>query len=256
MNKEEALSLLPDNCRALVIVSGGLDSTIALRLAVEKYGKNNVKALTFDYGQKQAVEIGYAVESCDYLEVNHEIINAEFLHDLSMGFSANVDDSIPMPTIQEILGDPQPKTYIPNRNMILMSIAAAYAEVNSLNVILCGLQVHDLYSYWDTSARFVEKLNDVLAENRKQKISVISPFSQLSKMEELSLLKQIDGNLNLARLTFTCYNPKFGMQCGKCPSCAERIMNFAKFGCEDPQFYAIDIDWKKLIAKEAEKSVQ
>lgn len=256
MNKAQALSQLPDNCRALVIISGGLDSTIALRLTVQKYGAKNVRAITFDYGQKQSIEIGYAMESCELLKVHHEVIDAKFLHDISLGFSANVDEAIAVPDIKEVLGDPQPKTYVPNRNMIMLSIAAAYAETQKLNIIVCGLQVHDLYGYYDTSQRFVDKLNSVLEENRLFKIKIISPFSSLSKADELSLLKQLDGNLNLTRSTFTCYNPSAGMQCGKCAACAERIMNFAKFGCEDPQFYAINIDWKNLIEKEAGKSAQ
>jgi 7-cyano-7-deazaguanine synthase len=256
MNRLQALSRLPNNCRALVIVSGGLDSTIALRLTVEKYGKNNVKAITFDYGQKQSIEISHAMESCEILGVAHEVINASFLAEISMGFSANVDPNIAVPDIKEVLGDPQPKTYVPNRNMILLSIAAAYAETQNLNVIVCGLQVHDLYGYYDTSQRFVDKLNSVLEENRKFKIKIISPFSDLSKAEELSILKQLDGNIQLARSTFTCYNPINGVQCGKCAACSERIMNFARFGTEDPQFYDIDINWSRLIEKEKQQSAQ
>jgi 7-cyano-7-deazaguanine synthase len=225
-----------------------MDSTIAMRLAVEKYGSKNVSAITFDYGQKQAFEIERAKLSTYKLGVKHKVVNASFLGDISKGFSANVDKDMDMPTIKEVLGDPTPKTYVPNRNMILMSIAAAYAETQDTETILCGLQVHDEYGYWDTTQRFVDTMNDVFSQNRKIKPHLVAPFSQLSKYNELELLQEMDSNLELLRFTLTCYNPNSDHQsCGVCPSCSERIANFAKFGQRDLIDYSIDIPWNQLI---------
>ena len=248
MNAKQALELLPDTKGCVVILSGGLDSTITMRLAVEKYGAENVAALTYDYGQKQRREIEMAKISTNMLRVRHKVVDASFLGDISKGFSANVDTDIAMPTIQDVLGDPRPKTYVPNRNMILMSIAAAYAEVNNVDTILCGLQVHDEYGYHDTTQRWVDKVNDVLSENRIIKIKVTAPFSKLSKLEELRILHELDRDVNLAMFTLTCYNPDTEHRsCGICPSCSERIANFIKFGYRDPVQYSTDIDWEKLI---------
>lgn len=250
MSLEDILKLLPDNKKAVVILSGGLDSTIALRLAIEKYGKENVAAITFDYRQKQSVEIDCAYKTCEKLDIKWEVIDTGFLAKISQGFSANVDNDIPVPSIKQVLGDPQPKTYVPNRNMILLSIAAAFAEVGGYDTIICGLQIHDLYGYFDTSQRFIDKLNLVLDENRKHKIQILSPFSNLSKLQELQLLQEMDGNIELTKSTYTCYKGASGLdQCGVCPSCAERIMNFAKFGCKDPVPYLIPVDWNQLIEK-------
>lgn len=244
----DALNLLPETKGCVVILSGGMDSTIAMRLAVEKYGNANVSALTFDYGQKQAKEITMASVSTTLLQVEHKVIDASFLGDISKGFSANVDKDMAMPTIKDVLGDPRPKTYVPNRNMILMSIAAAYAETKNVDTILCGLQVHDEYSYFDTTQRWVDKMNNVLSENRNIKIKLIAPFSTLSKKQELFILKELDGDLSLLKNTLTCYNPdNEGRSCGRCPSCSERIKNFADFGVKDPVPYSIDIQWEKLI---------
>lgn len=241
------LESLPDTKGVVVILSGGMDSTIAMRIAVEKYGSENVKALTFNYGQKQKVEIEKARQSTSFLEVEHKIIDASFLHDISMGFSANVDPSIKMPTIREVLGDPTPKTYVPNRNMILMSIAAAYAETKGIDTILCGLQVHDEYGYWDTTQSFVDAVNNVLNQNRKVKIKIVAPFSELSKKQEIAILEELDDNIGLLLMTITCYNPnENGESCGKCPSCSERIKNMADAGFRDPISYSIDIPWEKL----------
>lgn len=246
----DALGLLPDTKGCVVILSGGMDSTITMRLAVEKYGKENVSALTFYYGQKQKKEIEMAKLSTYKLGVTHKIIDASFLGDISKGFSANVDTEIEMPTIKDVLGDPRPKTYVPNRNMILMSIAAAYAETRNVDTILCGLQVHDEYGYHDTTQRWVDKVNDLLSENRIIKIKLIAPFSKLSKFDELNILREIDSNLNLTLFTLTCYNPDVdGNSCGKCPSCSERIANFAKIGEQDPVPYSANIPWNNLIEK-------
>lgn len=248
MRANDALALLPDTKGCVVILSGGLDSTITLRLAVEKYGAGNVAALTYNYGQKQKREIEMAKMSTNMLMVKHKIVDASFLGEISKGFSANVDKDIEMPTIRDVLGDPRPKTYVPNRNMILMSIAAAYAEVNNVDTILCGLQVHDEYGYHDTTQRWVDKVNDVLSENRIIKIKVTAPFSKLSKLDELQILNELDGNVNLAMFTLTCYNPdNEHRSCGVCPSCSERIANFAKFGVKDPVTYSKSIPWDKLI---------
>lgn len=250
MKASDALALLPVTKGCVVILSGGMDSTITMRLAVEKYGKENVSALTFYYGQKQKREIDMARMSTNLLGVKHKVVDASFLGEISKGFSANVDMDIAMPTIRDVLGDPRPKTYVPNRNMILMSIAAAYAEVNNVDTILCGLQVHDEYGYHDTTQRWVDKVNDLLSENRIIKIKLVAPFSKLSKYDELKILQELDNHLMLTTFTLTCYNPNDQFEsCGKCPSCSERIANFAKVGTRDTIQYSIPIDWEKLIEK-------
>jgi 7-cyano-7-deazaguanine synthase len=219
-----------------------------MRLAVEKYGCENVSALTFYYGQKQKREIDMARATTSMLRVKHKVVDASFLGDISKGFSANVDTDMEMPTIKDVLGDPRPKTYVPNRNMILMSIAAAYAETQNVDTVICGLQVHDEYSYWDTTQRWVDKVNDLLSENRNVKIKLVAPFSILSKKQELNILRELDGNLNLTLYTLTCYNPNPQHEsCGNCPSCSERIKGFASIGEIDRITYSTLIPWDKII---------
>lgn len=246
MNLQDALNTLPDTKGAVVVLSGGMDSTIAMRLCVEKYGSTNVRALTFDYGQKQKIEIEKAKNSTFRYLVKHKIFDLSILGDISKGFSANVDKDIDMPTIKDVLGDPRPKTYVPNRNMILMSIAASFAEVEGFDTVIMGLQIHDEYGYHDTTARFVNKVNDVLSENRIIKIKVIAPFASLSKVDELRILKELEGHVGLTVDTLTCYNPNDkGESCGRCPSCSERIANFMMLGERDPIPYSINIPWSK-----------
>lgn len=222
--------------KALVVLSGGLDSTTSLRLALEEY--DEVEAISFDYKQKQRIELELAAKTCERLNVKHKIIDISFLNDINKGFSANTDSDIEMPTINDVLGEPQPVTYVANRNMILMSIAASYAETRKINTIICGFQSNDTYGYWDTTPIFVEKLNSLLDENRTHKIKIIAPFANLSKYDELKAVLELDGNLDLYKTTITCYDPdEQGRSCGTCPSCSERLSAFKKIQIEDPIEY-------------------
>ena len=88
----------------------------------------------------------------------------------------------------------------------------------------------------------------MLSENRIIKIKLYAPFSKLSKYDELRILQELDGNLDLTLFTLTCYNPdEHGQSCGVCPSCSERIANFAKINYKDPVRYSKDIPWDKLL---------
>lgn len=249
MNVKESLNELPDAKGAVVVLSGGMDSTIAARLAVEKYGAENVHALTFFYQQKQALEIDYAVANANKLNLaKHTKIDIGFLGDMVRGVSANIVGGKPMPSIKEILGDPAPATEVPFRNAILLMISTAYAQANNLQVVVTGIQEQDQYSYFDTTPEFIDSINNVLSKNRMHSIRVTAPWLGQNKATELKILHELDGNLDLMRSTLTCYNPdENGVSCGRCPSCSERIHNFVKAGFEDPIPYAISIPWKKLL---------
>ena len=245
MNLKEALTNLPDTNKVVVSLSGGLDSTTAMRLCVEKYGAKNVSAISFRYGQKQALELDKAVESTTLLGVEHKIIDAAFYGEINQGFSANVDADIAMPTIQDVLGDPTPKTYLANRNMIFFAITAAFAETRGADTIICGLQATDEYNYWDNGPTFTNAMNAVFNLNRKIKIKLVSPFVSLTKEQEIYILKELDSNIDLLKHTLTCYNPNYqGESCGKCPTCAERINAFMKVGVPDPVAYSVTIPWR------------
>jgi len=227
----------------LVVLSGGLDSSVVTMMLVDQYGRDHVKAVTFDYDQKQKIEVLKAKELCAVLYVKHTILDLRVLAEIARPLSANISGTdVDMPNIKEVLGDPQPVTYVPFRNMILLSLAFAEAEVQKCDKIYTGLQVHDEYGYWDTTQKFVDSMNAVATQNRQNTIEIIAPFSQLSKADEIEIAIEL-GQFDLLRYTMTCYEPKGLLSCGKCPSCAERIMNFMKVGRKDPIPYDIEIDW-------------
>lgn len=243
MNLKETLELLPiTDKNVLVSLSGGLDSTILTMLLVEKYGSDRVIALSYDYGQKQRIELQKAAELCKTLGIQHKILDLSILGEIAKPMCANIGGTeVEMPTIKDILGDPQPPTYVPFRNMILLSLTMSAAEVAKASHVFTGLQVHDEYGYWDTSQAFVDSMNKVASQNRTHKVEILAPFSHLSKTEELELCKEM-GKLDLLHHTLTCYNPNDkGESCGICPSCSERVRAFMNIGWIDPIPYSVNI---------------
>ena len=248
MNLSEALAALPDTDQNVVsVLSGGMDSSIMTYILVQKYGKERVYALSYNYGQKQVKELEMAAKTCEYLGIAHKVLDLGILGDIVKNVSANIGGSdVAMPTIKDVLGDPQPKTYVPFRNMILNALAFSFAESNKASHVFTGLQVHDEYGYWDTSQKFVDNMNAVAGLNRTHKVKLEAPFSQLAKWEEINIAKEL-GNVKL-EYTLTCYDPdSSGRSCGVCPSCSERIQNFIRAGVRDPISYVHSIDWDRFI---------
>ena len=143
MNLEQALAQLPDTEHNVVsVLSGGLDSTILTYILVKKYGKDRVFALSYNYGQKQKRELDMARATCNWLGVAHKVLDLSILGEIVKDVSANIKGTdVAMPTIKDVLGDPQPKTYVPFRNMILNSLAFSFAECNKASHVFTGLQI-------------------------------------------------------------------------------------------------------------------
>lgn len=247
LSLKDALDRLPDTDKnVLAVLSGGLDSSVMTMLLVAKYGAERVSAVSYDYGQKQRVELERAFALCNKLRIRHRILDLNVLGDIARPMSANIGGTaVNMPTIQDVLGDPQPPTYVPFRNLIMLSMTMSLAEVQKASHVFTGLQVHDEYGYWDTSQRFVDSLNNVAEQNRTHSVEIVAPFSQLSKQDEIELAIEMD-KFELLSDTISCYNPVDGKSCGTCPTCAERIMNFVKAGRQDPIDYVDGFDWIKI----------
>ena len=237
--------------KAVVILSGGLDSTILTYKVVNELGAGNVTALSFNYGQKQALELERAAITCKRLNIVQNVIDLRFMAPLLSNVCANISGStIDVPDVEDILGNPQPVTYVPNRNALMLNIAISVAEALGAQLVYIGLQCHDLYGYWDTTPQFVEAINNVSRLNREHKIAVVAPFINMSKADELKIGEQLHVPYGD---TWTCYDPvqrtyhtpeqaitepKPVLACGKCGSCAERLRAFEHLGLTDPLEYA------------------
>lgn len=244
MNLNEILASMPDTEKVIVTHSGGLDSSTAVILAAHKYGAENVFSVGYDYGQKQRVELERATQLCEKIGVHREVLDLSILGQIAKPMSANIfGTDVDMPTIQDVLGEPQPKTYVPYRNMILFSLTAAYAEAMGAEYVFAGIQATDAYGYWDTTPSFAEAMNAAMGMNRNCPVKLVAPFNTLTKDEEIALLQEL-GQEHLYEYTLTCYDPDSdGRSCGRCPSCAERIKAFMDRGMRDPVEYQLEIPW-------------
>ena len=217
--------------KSVISISGGLDSVTLLHYIVAQ--GETVHALAFDYGQLHTRELECAQWQCEQLSVPLDIIKLPELQRIASLVSALVNPDIKLPTVQEAMGDPQPASYVPNRNMLFLAYAVAYAESIGAHNVYYAAQKHDVYGYFDTTPQFVEALNNVYRLNRKSQLQVLAPFVTKSKADEIlmGLLLGIDYGH-----TWSCY--KGGAEaCGVCATCAERLKGFMDAGLSDPLKY-------------------
>jgi 7-cyano-7-deazaguanine synthase len=219
--------------KAVVLLSGGLDSTTLLHHVVRQRGAGEVYALSFLYGQKHQRELEAATWQARVVGVKaHDIVDMGFFESLTTGASALTDRAIEVPRLQDMTEASlsQPLTYVPNRNIILLSLAAAYAEAKGVQDVYYGAQSQDRYGYWDCTQEFLDRMNAVLSLNRRKGVRIHAPFVAMSKAQELAL--GLEMGVDYAH-TWTCYRGDT-FPCGECPACVERRAAFASAGVPDP----------------------
>lgn len=218
---------------SVAIVSGGMDSVTLLHHLV-KVEERKPAVLTFIYGQKHEKEVSFARAHAVLLGCNeHLVLDLAPLRSL-FSASALTSEDVEIPDIDAVQGDPQPSTYVPNRNMIFLALAAAFAESNDVTDIYYGAQRHDMYGYWDTTPDFLERVNQVFGLNRKAPVCIKAPFVTYSKTDILQAGLELEVDY---RQTWSCYEGQ-ERACGRCPTCAERLKAFAEVGIPDPIPYA------------------
>lgn len=223
----------PSSSGALVLLSGGLDSTTLLHQVRSSNSAGKLHAISFAYGQKHSRELDMAARQAMLAGVvEHHRVDITFLGKLLGNSSALTSPDVAVPDLTTLAQAQlsQPPTYVPNRNMTLLSIAVACAEANGIRNVYYGAQAQDHYGYWDCTVDFVTQINHVLSLNRKDPVTIHAPFVHMSKAEVLKL------GLGLGvdyRLTWTCYRGN-ATPCGTCPSCVERTGAFRTLNQTDP----------------------
>ena len=233
--------------KALVILSGGMDSSVLLHHVAKDLNYEEIYAITFNYGQRIVREIECAkfqTKACNVKE--HKVINMDFFRDISK-MSALTNTDLKIPKAKDDIGNAQPLSYVPFRNLLLLTTAAGWAEsVGAEHLFYGAVQTDDYSGYWDCTSMFLNKVNDVYGLNRKNQIQIKAPFMQYSKEQVIE--KGIELEVDF-RQTHTCYEGT-DPACGECVSCAARIKGFIDNKAVDPIAYKRNIPWSDFGCKE------
>jgi 7-cyano-7-deazaguanine synthase len=225
--------------KAVVLLSGGLDSTTAL--AVARHQGYTVHALSFQYGQRLKHELECAANVARYFGVMQHVI-----FDVNIaafgGSALTADIEVPKDRVAEEMERDIPVTYVPARNTIFLSIALAWAEVLGSHDIFLGVNALDYSGYPDCRPEYVaafEKMANLATKagvSGEQRLQIHTPLINLTKAQIINLGR----NLGVAYgLTSSCYDPVHdGQPCGRCDACVLRLKGFREAGVEDPLAYA------------------
>ncbi|MDP9254147.1 MAG: 7-cyano-7-deazaguanine synthase QueC [Verrucomicrobiota bacterium] len=223
--------------RAVVLVSGGLDSTTTLAICVKQGFE--AYALSFDYGQRHQNEIAAAQQIAGVLGAReHRIAKIDFR---VFGGSALTDEiAVPKRRSEAEMASGVPITYVPARNTIFLAYALAWAEVLGAHDIFIGVNAIDYSGYPDCRPEFIdafEKLARLATKSGTEgtPFQIHAPLISMSKAEIIRKGARLGVNFSL---THSCYDPADGVACGECDSCRLRLKGFREAGLEDPIRYA------------------
>ena len=224
--------------KAVILSSGGIDSTTAMAMA--KHEGYELYSLSFDYGQRHAVELEAAARTAAALGARkHLVIRIDLGR---IGGSALTDDiAVPHGRSEEQLASGIPVTYVPARNTIFLSYALAWAEVLEAADIIIGVNAVDYSGYPDCRPEYIRAFESMAnlaikaAVEGRLKISIRTPLIRMTKAEIVRTGTELGVDY---RLTHSCYDPDAqGRACGDCDSCLLRKKGFREAGIPDPTVY-------------------
>lgn len=208
---------------ALVVFSGGQDSTTCLFWAKKHF--QNVVALTFTYGQKHVKEVEMARAIAFKAGVEWQQMDVRFIGQL--GRNSLTDASLTMD--QEKPADAPPNTFVPGRNLFFLSIAAVFARERGINHLVTGVSQTDYSGYPDCRDAFIKSLNVTLNLGMDEQFIIHTPLMWIDKAQTWALADEL-GVMELIRHeTLTCYNGIAGDGCGHCPACKLRREGLEKY---------------------------
>ena len=232
------------NNKAVVLLSGGLDSATTLAVALDEGFQ--LFALTFSYGQRHHCEIEAAKKIAASLAViEHRVVDIDLA---ALGGSAITDPGVKVPKDRPNLVNPDkiPPTYVPARNTIFLSYALAWAEVLGAFDIFIGVNSTDYSGYPDCRAEFIaafEKLANLATATSIEgggRYRIHTPVIDMTKAQIILTGKKLGVDYSL---THSCYDPdEQGTACGRCDSCRLRLKGFAEAGLKDPIEYKVTDD--------------
>jgi 7-cyano-7-deazaguanine synthase len=213
--------------RALVVLSGGQDSTTCLYWAIDRFGLDNVEAITFDYGQRHKIELECARRVAAGAGVRQSELPIDTF--TALGGNSLTDAGV---EVAEGKDGELPNTFVPGRNLIFLTFAAAYAWQKGISDIVTGVAQTDYSGYPDCRRETIDSLSSTLHLGMEKDFVIHTPLMNLSKKETVLLALKL-GAIDAMSMTHTCYE---GLRppCGRCPACVLRAKGFEDAGIEDP----------------------
>lgn len=214
--------------RALVVLSGGQDSTTCLYWAIDKFGKDAVASITFDYGQRHRIELDCASEIAQRAGIPNARVPIDTF--TALGGNALTDE---IAVEDEKKNETSlPNTFVPGRNLVFMTFAAAYAWQHNIKHLVTGVAQTDYSGYPDCRDETMQSLQQTLRLGMESSVEIHTPLMYLSKKETVQLADSL-GAIDAMALTHTCYNGE-RPPCGHCAACVLRAKGFADAGIADP----------------------
>ncbi len=215
--------------KALVVLSGGQDSTTCLHWAIDRFGRTNVSSITFDYGQKHRIELECAREVAAAAGVANICLPIDTF--TALGGDALTDMAIPVSDEADQETE-LPVTFVAGRNLIFLTFAAAHAYRHGIQHIVTGVAQTDYSGYPDCREETMAALQRAITLGMDREFTIHTPLMHRSKKETVELAVRL-GVLEAMALTHTCYN---GLRppCGECQACRLRARGFAEAGVQDP----------------------
>ena len=218
---------MADTGKALVLLSGGQDSTTALYWALDRFGRESVASLSFDYGQRHRIELDCAARIAAKAGIEHRCLPIDT-------FSAIGGDALTDPAI-ELRAEAEgglPSTFVPGRNLIFLTYAAALAWRRGVGHLVAGVAQTDYSGYPDCREETIAALQDALRLGMESDVTIHTPLMHRSKKETVELAVEL-GALDSMADTHTCYAGR-RPPCGACQACMLRAKGFAEAGITDP----------------------
>lgn len=228
--------------RAVVLVSGGVDSTTTM--AIVRAEGFKVYALSFDYGQRHRQELRYAAQAAKRMDAEeHKVIRVDLR--AFGGSSLTEDMDVPKDTPESEIGAGIPSTYVPARNTVFLSLALAWAEVLGAEDIFIGVNALDYSGYPDCRPEYIAafesmaKLATKAGVEGRSRVRIRTPLIKMSKADIIRRGAEL--GVDFAE-THSCYDPdEEGRACGGCDSCLLRLKGFREAGLTDPAAYRREI---------------
>ncbi len=218
-----------DPGRALVVLSGGQDSTTCLYWAIGRFGRENVDTVTFDYGQRHRIELESAARVAEFAGVSNRVLPIDTFK--ALGGDALTDEAIEVaPETDPDSG--LPNTFVPGRNLVFLTFAAALAWREGIANLVTGVAQTDYSGYPDCREGTIASLQDALRLGMEFDVTIHTPLMHLSKKDTVELARDL-GALPAMALSHTCYKGR-RPPCGECPACRLRARGFDEAGIADP----------------------